>query len=395
VDTAWAQQYSFIPAGYVGPGGIVIMMLGVFGAAYGTLLVASVSWWLVLRRARREELAMLDGAGARLRPGPRRMVRGRVERAASADQDAPVEVDIVEMVHDHTSKQSRWHTWEETTRHVRAESFRLIRDDGTGVLVEPGQDVLVVDSLTSSYPQNRPLHRIRSAIIAHGAEVHVYGDLHRIATANDGPYRGSGTEFALRPPRGRPMLIATQSLRERHDGVLQMLRRWLIALVCGYAFVHALVTLPFLVTSGFHTDTEAYVQSARIETVRGKNGVSYRYLVTVSTEDGFVLRDQQISHGAYSEIERRGGKSYTKNRVAVPILRTFDSEALSFVGTEPSVLTFLPVSALLLGLLFGVIAFFHCRSKLAWYDMSKVTEPGASGHWVEPRPQHPVVVNER
>ena len=382
------QGLSFVPSGHLGPGWIVVVVLGVLGAGFGSILVASVSLFLGLRRARAEERALLDTPVTTLRPGPRRIVRGKVERTGSAE--APVEVDIVEIVHDHTSKQNRWHTWEETERTVRAEPFRLLREDGGIVKVEPGQDVLVVDALTTAYPPERPLHRVRSAIIAHGAEVFVYGDLHRVTAGADGPYRESGSGFAIRPPRNGAMLIATESLRERHDAVIRTLGAWLAAGVVAFALFHAAVTLPFLLTSAFHTDDEAWVEDAHIKTTSTKNGPSYTYLVTVRTDDGFRLEEQSIASPTYFRATRDGRGNFVPHTVRLPIIRTWDRESLSFVGKEPHVSVALPLVALLVFSLIIIIAFFSYRQKLAWYDMKKVTEHGGDGHWTETRPTSPI-----
>ncbi|MGL1645766.1 hypothetical protein ACSTHO_23605, partial [Vibrio parahaemolyticus] len=74
-----------------------------------------------------------------------------------------------------------------------------------------------------------------------------------------------------------------------------------------------------------------------------------------------------------------------------PILRTFDSPTLSFVGSSPHLAAVPPTIALLLVVLGIVIAIVSSRSKLAWYDMKKLSEPGGDGHWEEPRPARPVL----
>ncbi len=379
VDSSWAQSYSFVPPGHMGPAWTVLVVLGLLGAGYGSILVAGVSLWLGLRRALADEHAMLDGPIGPLRLGPRRVVRGKVERVGGAE--APVEIDIMEMVQDHASKQSKWHTWEETARTVRAEAFRLVRHDGRSVTVEPGQDVLVVDSLVTTYPKDRPRHRVRSAIIAHGAEVHVYGDLHRTTSGVDGPYRESGGGLTLRPPRGRSMLIATQSLRARHDGAIRVLGLWLAAGIAAFVLFHAIVTVPFLLASAFHTDADAWVQSIGMQANRGKNGISFTYRVTVRTEDGFQLEEQAIPSAAHTALAHRSSGSFVANPVSVPIIRTFDIAALSFVGTEPHVAVPPPIVALVVLILCIVIAYGHYRTKLAWYDVKKVTERGGDGYW--------------
>ncbi len=368
----------------MGPGWTVLLMLGVLFGGFGSILVAAGSFWLGLRRARADERALLDTPLTHLRPGARRILRGKVERTGSAE--APVEIDIVEMVHDHTSKQSSWHTWEETARTVRAETFRLLREDGGVVTVEPGLDVLVVDSLVSTYPQDRPLYRVRSAVIAHGAEVHVYGDLHRTTGGAEGPYRESSSGFALRPPRGGAMLIATESLRARHDAVIRVLSMWLAAGVAAFALLHAAVTLPFLLSSTFHTDDDAWVEGAHVKTTRTKNGYSYTYLVTVRTDDGFELAEQSISKESYARVARDKRGNFMPHTVRVPIIRTWGIESLSFVGRDAHVSVVPALVALLVFSIMTVIAFFNYRQRLAWYDMKKVTEAGGDGHWTETRP---------
>jgi hypothetical protein len=156
--------------------------------------------------------------------------------------------------------------------------------------------------------------------------------------------------------------------------------------------LHVSCTVPFLLSAAFHDNEHARVVDARIKTTRSKNGGTQNtYYLTARTADGFELRDQLVPLEAFSEVSRKAGYDLQRNQVMVPIIRTLDSQALSFLGTRPYVQS-LPIVVSLLLLPLGLLfAFLGCRQRLAWYDQKKLSEEGGQGPWQETRPARPVL----
>jgi len=376
----------YVPSPCVGPGLLVLCALAVLviGAASGIVLMIRRAQQLVRIQAR-EHARLHAQAEQPLCAGPGHVVAGRVE--LDRGEQMGVRVDVLQQVKNHTSKSSRWHTWAEISRSVVAVPFYLVREGGQSVYVEPDQSVLVVDTLETKYPDESPNHRLRIADVRTGEEFFAYGDLYEAPhpRALDA-YRG-GVGWVLRAPKRGRMLLATEGIRDRYTARIRFLRVSGAILGALFCTLHALFTLPFAVACvlGTHATTDVTKTSSWV--THGKhNQTTTHYALDTRTRDGFALH-QEVPYEVYAAaraVEARGGKA------VVPIVRTYDWPAASFVGPDP----YIAAPWLIAGLIGGALTFFLIvpayRAKYAWYDQKKLTEHGGSGHWQEPRPYAPV-----
>ena len=96
---------------------------------------------------------------------------------------------------------------------TRSVPFYLVRPDGEAVYVEPGQDLLIVDSLVTRYPNETPAAASAPPTCAAERNSTSMETLHEgMHPRARGAYR-EVTGWIPRPPRGGPMLLATEAIR--------------------------------------------------------------------------------------------------------------------------------------------------------------------------------------
>jgi hypothetical protein len=351
--------------------GIVVVGFGLMSLVVGLLVHA----WRLWRLQKHEDRHMHERATWPLAAGPSRVVYGTVQ--VDDGSGVAVEIDIHQTVMDRTNKNARWHEWEESLRESRSKPFKLETAQGPVVAVEPGNDVLIVDSLATRYPDETPGRRVRAATVRQGESVYVYGDLHE--GPGGGVYRG-GSAFVLRPPRSGRVLVATEAMRDRYTASIRYLAAC-ATLAFGVLGLCELMLGGFTLATFFGSHETAQVANINHYQTRSKSNLIDHWAVYATTYDGFVIRDE-VNALAYAEIsaERKRGES-----VAVPVVRTGNLQWASFIGTEPYSLGVW----LLFSVLFEVAVFFFVlatyRSRAAWYDKKRVGEPGGTGHWIETR----------
>jgi hypothetical protein len=367
----------FAPAGSAGFVWSFLLGVVLLGLGWGVVIVAMLGNAFRLRRLQAHENAyMHERATWRLSPGPSRVVHGRVQVEGA---DVAVEVDIHQRVENRTSKNARWHIWKESFRQMRARTFNLAHRDGATILVEEeGNDVFVVDSLTTAYPQDKPSMRVRSATVRQDEEVFVYGDLH--GGPSGGAYRG-GSTFVLRPPRGKRILVATEAMRDRYRQRVRHLSRAGLLLAVLFCVVHVVVTMPFVLAAALGKEETATVINARTYVTHGKGGPHTHYVMTARASDGFTL-EGEVSRWVYASASRSVS---AREPLTVPMVRTSDWQWASYLGSEAHI----SIVALLFGIVFAItataIALERYRYKLAWYDRKTLVEHGGSDHWIETR----------
>jgi len=357
---------SFVPPSHAGPTLTAFALLGLFGLVWG--LVSLGMLW----RARaftklqaHDDALLLERAKWPLSPGPSRVIHGTVEALGEA---VAIEIDIVQKVANYTNKNIKSHDWTETSRRATTHPFQLVRDDGRTVRVEPNDDVLVIEPLEKSYPDDRPMERVRSAVVRSGDEIYVCGDLFDAAPAS--AYRGGAT-FVLRPPRRGRLIVATEMLRDRYRTRIRSLRGFGIASLIVFAILHLSFTMP-IVALMFGTHETATITDMRQWTTRSKNAFVPHYEITATAKDGARV---------YGEVEH---ETYASARydMEVPIRR---AGTWTCLGDDPTVhLAVLPFATVLMFLL-GALAGAHYKGQAPWYDQAKLVEPGGAEHWSETR----------
>ena len=180
----------------------------------GALPAWAVVWMLAKARGMTVQGALVAARLAKraswpLSAGPGRVVRGKVEPLGS--EETAASVTVVQEACNITVKQARSHEWEEVSRECAAVPFALVRDDGQRVRVEPGEDLLLVDVLTTEVPDPTSKRRVRRAEASRGEVFCAYGELHKHAGPEGGAYRGNAEPWVLRPPRGTGRMLLTSA----------------------------------------------------------------------------------------------------------------------------------------------------------------------------------------
>ncbi len=324
------------------------VLFGVLGVGWGAITFGLLQLAWSLARLQRHDHELIQDRGQALAAGPSHVVHGRVE----VDGDAPaIEIDVVQRVTNHASKNACTHDWTETSRRVTSRPFRVVRNDGVMVLVQPDDDVLVVDALSTTYPDDRPMERVRSAVVRVGEKVHVYGGL---AEAPGGAYRG-GAAFVMQPPRGGRLLVATDALRDRYRDRVRSLCGFGLASALLFCFLHAAYTAPVVAMLVFPTHETATVTDAREWQTRSKNGLTHHYVLTATASDGFRVTGE-VPAAAYASVQsaRLADKAPT-----IPILRVGTWERASRLGDEVSVNLAVLYFGFIIATMITVMALMH------------------------------------
>lgn len=345
--------------------------LGVLFLGVGAALVAT------LRRAselekRGEQEAKAASSPTALIPGPNRIVRGKVELLD--DAAAAVRVEIDQDVKNHTSKNSRWHTWEEAGRKVDARPFYLLREDGESVLVEPGEDVFVIDAIETKQTVGWPVRRLRVCEVSPGEEFSAFGNLTQGAHPRArSAYRDGGGGFILKPPRSGRMMLASGDITSRYTERVKYLRLWGGLSLLAWAIFHVALTGPVVRAWLFGEHVQARIVDERTWVTHGKNSTTHHYALTVEGDSG-QRWESEVGSRTFAWIHDMRARGM---ELRVPAISSGDG---GYLGTEPR----FGMGALFGGFLFftaaGAAFYAGYGAKLAWYDRKKLSEPGGPGH---------------
>lgn len=352
---------------------VTVILIGLGGL---WALLAMVLRIRSLRAAQARENALHHQKPRPLSAGPERVIRGTVE--VEGENPVAVEVTITQTAENHTSKNSRSHSWKESGRSVVARPFKLVTEAGESIHVEPGESVMVVDGLETEFSGARIMERFRRCDVKRGEVFTVYGDLHG-SPAGSTPYRESGNPgWTLKPYRttGR-MLLATETITERYVPRMQFLTVWSIILTLVWSIFHIIVTVPFAVSAFRGTHTSALVSGTSTYITKSKNSRTTHYVVEASTQDGKALKDE-VNSAVYNRIVSQ--RTEAKTDAVIPVV-VGPPGFPDYLGTEAH------LNSMMLGLcavgwfVALLVVWSAYTEKAAWYDKDKFNEPGGSGHW--------------
>ncbi|HRG94649.1 MAG TPA: hypothetical protein PLR99_00280 [Polyangiaceae bacterium] len=362
--------------------GVLLLLCG-----GGAVLAALFAHARALAARGRREADAITRPGA-LFAGPSKVVRGRVSLAEGAT--AAVRVLVKQRVKNHTSKNSKWHTWEETERVVEAQPFYLTRlddpeggatadggaDSGETILVEPSHDVFVVDTLETRAVPSTVTRRERVCEVSEGEVFSAYGTLVRGAHPRArSAYRDGAQGWILKPPRAGKMVLASGTIDARYSGRVSFVRGWGTVLTLAWAVFNLFVTVPFLAATAFGEHEIAEVTSQRTWTTRNKNSTTHHYAVRVLTESGYRF-EREISSRAYYHLE----KQRLATGVRVPVVHALGWERASYLGDAPTMSGLALVLGLVAAGISALLFYSGYRGAYAWYDKDRLSEQGGKGH---------------
>ncbi len=356
--------------------GVLVLLCGI-----GAGLVALFAHARALAARGRREADAITHPGP-LFAGPSKVVRGKVSLAEGAT--AAVRVLVKQRVKNHTSKHSKWHTWEETERAVEAQPFYLTRLDDSGanaeggetVLVEPSHDVFVVDALETRAVPGTATRRERVCEVSEGEIFSAYGTLVRGAHPRArSAYRDGAQGWILKPPRAGKMVLASGTIDARYSGRVAFVRGWGTVLTLVWAVFNLFVTVPFLAATAFGEHEIAEVTGERTWTTRNKNTTTHHYAVQVLTESGYRF-EREISSRGYYHLQRQR----LATGVRVPVVHALGWERASYLGDAPTMSGLAVVLGLVAAGISALLFYSGYRGAYAWYDKDRLSEHGGKGH---------------
>ncbi|MFO0664938.1 MAG: hypothetical protein U0174_13365 [Polyangiaceae bacterium] len=370
------SKLDFIPPGHASAGASFFVSFVLLGLGGLFALISMIVRARTLRAAQARENELHGQKSGPLSAGPERVVRGKVE--VEGDEVA-VDVTITQRATNHTSKNSKSHTWTEVERSVKSRPFTLVTDAGEAVLVEPGEQVLVADGLETEHPPGKTMNRLRRCDVKRGETFTAYGDLHRVGEGGGGgAYRSAQSGWVLRPSRrSGSMLLATETIKERYVQRMQTLTTWSVVLSIVWIIFHVIVTMPFTVSAFWGKPTQALVTNTSTYVTKHKNSRTTHYVVEAVTSDGRNLKDE-VERSTYSRIETI--RTAEKRDALIPAF-VGPVGFPDYLGVEAHLSGGMLAAAAGVWLVALLVAFSHYASKTAWYDLKKVHEPGGSGHW--------------
>lgn len=373
---ATLSSLDFIPPGYVNQGASALVTLGFLGIGGLLSLVVMAVRIRTLRAAQARENALHRQKPGPLSGGPTRVIRGTVE--VDGGDDVAIEVTITQTAQNHTSKNSRSHSWKESARSVKSRPFTLVTEAGERIQVEPGEQVLVADGLVTEKAPNNKMNRLRRCDVKRGEVFTVYGDLHPPASGGGGAYRGAATGWTLKPARetGR-MLLATETITERYVPRMQFLSTWVVILSAVWLLFNGFVTLPFAATAFWGKQATATVTNTSTYITTSKSSKTTHYVVEAATASGKKLKGEVV-RPTYNRI--LGEKNDQKIDAVIPVLLG-PSEFPDYLGTEAHLSGILLAMASAIWFAAIVVVWSRYTAKTAWYDLEQLNEPGGTGHW--------------
>ena len=369
------SSLDYIPPGYVNQGASLFVALGLLGFGGLISLIVMAVRVSTLRAAQARENAMHRQKPGPLSGGPERVIRGTIQ--VEGDDGVAIDVTITQTAQNHTSKNSRTHSWKETGRQVRSRGFSLVTEGGETIQVEPGEKVLVADGLATEKAPTDKMKRLRRCDVKRGEVFTVYGDLYPPA-ASGGAYRGAASGWILKPSRstGR-MLLATETITERYVPRMQFLTAWGVILAVAWMMFTGLLTVPFTATAFWGKPDTATVTNTSTYITTSKNSKTTHYVVEASTPSDKKLKGEVV-RATYNRILAE--KNEQKMDATIPVL-IGPTGCPDYIGMEAH------MSGLLLGfssatwLVALLLVWSRYTAKTAWYDLEQLNEPGGSGHW--------------
>ncbi|EYF08891.1 hypothetical protein [Chondromyces apiculatus] len=349
-----------VSVGHLSPG-LSFLFVDVMATA-GLLLVAAVALWLSRRQRRAAAQAEASfSPDAPLVPGDA-VIMGTVERAHGATVAVRVEI-----AQDGTESENSgvWsHTWTEKSRTIQVEPFYLRHASGAGIRVEPGKDLLLVDTLDGLIRVDLT-RRVRSAELLPGEKVFAVGELRRVHDPEAPPqgYRGGTQGYLLGPPRGRPMLLSSEPLGQRFAQRAAFHRRWArYAVVATLAF--NAVFAPFHARRWLGTTTDARVTHLRTYVTQDDDGDDrHHFAVTTKTPDGALLVDE-VARADFEKL---------KEGDVVQIRHVPSWRWASVIGPGVTALDDSLFAVPLLGI-FALAYRLRTRASRSWYERDLVDE---------------------
>jgi hypothetical protein len=347
---------------------VTVALVGLVGLV-SLLVVALGCFRQAALRARAARAAEAKSEHRGLRPGFA-VVHGRVE---TDDGEPAVRVAIRQRGRTYQAKGGVRHVWAEFDRQIVARSFFLRLASEERVKVEPGDDVLFVDLLSTTEQSAAQATRVRTAELTSKDSAYAVGRLFppRPAVA----YRSADEGFCLRPAEGERMLISTEPLEDRYLRRAAFHRAWLLACLSAFVFVNALVFEPYWCALLFAEPITASAVDTRTWTTRGKHGpVSHYQVVSTGTVDGHAFRlASDTNRTYYTEVH----DSLSKGSVEVPLLVSPPQPYAAVLGTRPalSVVRGFVSWFALLGLSVGYA--LSSRRARPWYERKKVVDTGS------------------
>lgn len=349
-----------------------VLVLGFGGAGLVFLLFHRAK--ALRERQAAEERAF--GSPSELTPGPNKLVRGTVD--AEGGEAIAVRVEVFQKVKNHTSKNNSWHTWEEIHRKTQSRPFYLLRDGGEPVMVEPGDDVFVIDDMQTTYRDQGHERRCRYCDVESGETFSAYGTLVRAPHPRAASGYRDGTGWVLRPPANGRTYLASGAIKDRYPNRIQHLQRWGVGALLAFVAFHALATVPYLVASFAGEREEAQIVSHRTWITTNKNSRTTHYGLTARTASGYTF-EREVPSSTYDL-----GIRYEGLGTRVPSVHFSDWSWAAYLGDRPT----MNGIAIIVGIVGSAIAAgafaASYGAKHAWYDRKKLSEHGGSGHYTGP-----------
>jgi hypothetical protein len=353
--------------------GVLVLLLG------GGTIVA-LFFQRAYELARRGELeARAAETPSDLVRGPNKIVRGKVE--PEGPSPVAVRVEVRQTVKNHTSKNNHWHTWEESHRRTDAHPFYLTRDTGEVVLVEPGDDVFVIDDMKTTHANCGHTQRMRYCDVEAGEVFSAYGTLVRGAHPRaTGAYRDGAAGFILKPPASGRMYLASSSIKDRFSERIKYLRRWGVGAALVFTGYHAVITMPFMAAATLGEVEPARVVAHRSWVTRNKNSTTTHYAVSVLTDGGDTF-EREVTYFTYATLCR-----LEQTDARIPTLHFGTWATASYLGDRATLNGVAVIFALGSGIVAAIVFAVNYGSKFAWYDRKTLSEHGGSGHYTGPPP---------
>lgn len=293
------------------------------------------------------------------------------------DKAPAIRVEITQIGKERKQKNGYSHTWTEFDRTQSTRPFRLRIPGGTGVFVEPGAEVFLVDDLVQKERIDSTT-RVMCAELTHGEEVTIEGVLTREmrpSSDGEGDYRGQQKSWVLRPPSHGKMLLSTEPLPVRHE---KRARFWM--LTCAACCLFFALAHTGLYASGFwrlvmnSECSDVEVIDHRHWTTRGRHGQRHHTSIVGRvtglctggegrTPIGTAIDEEVSAHypeGAHVPFQVEAGDP-SKYRLG------------SGVGLSSLEWWILVIASIVL----GVWGYTQHRAALAWYETKlKQSYPG-------------------
>ncbi len=375
-DTAYYATYdiasptmSAVTAALVGVAGFVSLVIVAVGV-----------WRQAAVRARAARIAETEAEKRTLAPGYA-IVHGDVE---TGDDLPAVSVRIRQSGKEYADKGGMRHRWTEFERQVDARPFSLRLASGERVKVLPGNDVFLVDVLSSDpiagtgarpAPLGVPFspQRVRIAELTSKDSAYACGQL--VPPLSATAYRGGEDCYTLHPPPGGKMLLSAEPLEQRYARRARFHGAWAFGLFAVLLVVNAGLLGGYWLELIWGRTVGADVTQMRNWTTSGKHGPIQHYGVNagVTLPDGYLALSSEtnFSFYRYAKAELASGRSLEVPFVVVPFrYKTAD------IGTRPTLHDVRCFFSWFFLVCFGSAYWVHTRNTRAWYERKKVIDVG-------------------